>query len=724
VKQWKLTWGYVPITYDTELGVLENVTQHVVIKNNLNGEKIRLKFTNIGNNSELIMEKVVVCKRNRLTGILSDGVTITRNNKEKIILKPDEECWSDEIKWNVLAIDDLEIFTYFKEKTVVKTACLTWSTEIWNSNLYEGDVQEGKKLDYKDVFPFLGSNIYSGRCLVGFSRVALYSDADVKTVALFGDSITHMSYYSDPLTKMLYRRLPGQVTVINGGIGGNRLIADAPYVEAMPGHGKLFGKAGIERFEKDIYEDTTPDIIFCMEGVNDCTHSFVFKEDKIPTGEDLWNGLEKIINIAHSKGSKVYISTVMPFGCYNEPFREAAEQIRQDFNARIRSQNSADGLIDLDELMRKEDDIHFMKDGMHFGDGVHPNAEGGKVIASALLLKILGESMDFRKEQHLAIPLFENPIDYPVETLADMVRLVFKIRDCKDPAEKEKMQHKFVELRNMLQNTYEVKAPVYLWPDGKIPGFNEYTHNDDYEYAHDPDFKPYLLEVLLPENIKPKGAMITIAGGEHGMNVVSECYQICKNFNDRGYQCFILVGRPNRRPWKGQECGVDVARAIRYVRANAEKYRIKENQIALTGFSNGGIAIEQCIQYYSGKQQVKDIFTDYEPDELDKYSATPDAQICVYGPRHKGTKFDYTNVVYPPTFFAVGRMDYAAIENLNAVYFDLCQRKIPVEIHTFSGHPHGYAGWKIIDGKGNQNFDLWEPLADHFIQDVFAKNGY
>ena len=60
--------------------------------------------------------------------------------------------------------------------------------------------------------------------------------------------------------------------------------------------------------------------------------------------------------------------------------------------------------------------------------------------------------------------------------------------------------------------------------------------------------------------------------------------------------------------------------------------------------------------------------------------------------------------------------------NMNAVYADLMARGVTVEVHTFSGHPHGYAGWKIIDGKGDPNFDLWEDLADHFMQDIYRKN--
>ena len=75
-----------------------------------------------------------------------------------------------------------------------------------------------------------------------------------------------------------------------------------------------------------------------------------------------------------------------------------------------------------------------------------------------------------------------------------------------------------------------------------------------------------------------------------------------------------------------------------------------------------------------------------------------------------GTKID--------VFFAVGRLD-VGMENLHALYPDLLARGVPLEVHTFAGHPHGYAGWKIMDGVGFPNFDLWVTHADAFLRDVF-----
>ena len=53
---------------------------------------------------------------------------------------------------------------------------------------------------------------------------------------------------------------------------------------------------------------------------------------------------------------------------------------------------------------------------------------------------------------------------------------------------------------------------------------------------------------------------------------------------------------------------------------------------------------------------MKEYFPNYKPDGLDAYAGGPDVQLCVYGPRHLGTGFDYSRVVYPPTFYAIGRI--------------------------------------------------------------------
>ena len=328
----------------------------------------------------------------------------------------------------------------------------------------------------------------------------------------------------------------------------------------------------------------------------------------------------------------------------------------------------------------------------------------------------------FGQEKIKAVPIFESCQYYDLEKVVALLKLQRKIEGTASEEEIPALVDQFSSLRASMEPTVPDAefAKIYLW-NNKAPVLTEYIDNDDFRYNHDPDFRPFLYEFLVPEGQMPKGAVIICAGGDHGTAAVSEGYQVCKDFNAMGYHCFHLLNRTNHNPWKLEEAGVDMARAIRYVRGNARKYGIKENHVIVAGFSNGGLTCEGAIRFYSGEKKVKDIFADYTEDELDQINATPDAFLCIYGPRFAGEEIDYTGVVYPPTFFAVGRND-SAMENLNFMYPDLVRHGVKVEVHTFAGTPHGEAGTQILHNGVHPypNFQHWETLADSFIQDVFS----
>lgn len=48
------------------------------------------------------------------------------------------------------------------------------------------------------------------------------------------------------------------------------------------------------------------------------------------------------------------------------------------------NQFAAEGWVDLDAALRDPEDPHRMQEGMHLGDGVHPNWPGGAKMAQAV----------------------------------------------------------------------------------------------------------------------------------------------------------------------------------------------------------------------------------------------------------------------------------------------------------------------------------------------------
>ncbi len=322
---------------------------------------------------------------------------------------------------------------------------------------------------------------------------------------------------------------------------------------------------------------------------------------------------------------------------------------------------------------------------------------------------------------HRLVPIFEDVPRYPLDAVLELHELNMQLMNTKKEEKIAELICRIEEKLPLLTEKENAPERRFLWKAGAMPSLGTYTENPDFRYNHDPEFQPYMYELLIPETETPKGAVVVCAGGDHGFCVLGEGYQTCLDLNKMGYQAFLLLNRTNRCPYDALEAGADAARAIRLIRQNAAKYRIDENRVAFAGFSNGGLTAEACIQFYSGTQKVTDHFPDYQPDAADVFYGSPEAVLCIYGPRWKNTSFDYSNVVYPPTFFAVGRED-TALDNLNATVPDLLAHQVELEVHTFSGVPHGHGGVTIYGNMTHPEFHLWLPLADVFLQNVFAKS--
>jgi len=323
------------------------------------------------------------------------------------------------------------------------------------------------------------------------------------------------------------------------------------------------------------------------------------------------------------------------------------------------------------------------------------------------------------REKVLAAGIMDDIVCYDTGEVVKLAQLEMAIPNCADEKKQAEMIAEYKNMVHTMKKKEDAPERIWLWKEGNMPAdTKDYTDNSSFRFNHDPDYRPYLYEMLLPEDVTPKGAIVVCAGGDHGEANTHEGYRVAKDMNEKGYQCVIVLNRTNRCPWTKLDAGADAARAIRYVRKNAERFRIDPNRVAFAGFSNGGLTGEDVIEYFSGKKTVKDYFPDYVPDELDDYSGRPDAFLCIYGPRQVGMDFDWEDVNYPPTIICVGRNDNA-MKNLAYVYPDLAAHNVPVEVHTFAGTPHGMAG-SALYGHSYPNFDLWETLADYFMMDVYG----
>ena len=147
----------------------------------------------------------------------------------------------------------------------------------------------------------------------------------------------------------------------------------------------------------------------------------------------------------------------------------------------------------------------------------------------------------------------------------------------------------------------------------------EYTENNG-SYFDDPDFRPYITSYPVPEGTEIKGAVLICPGGAFQFRSDQpEGVDVAEALSALGYQSFVVDYR--LRPYTQQEGALDLARAVRFVRAHAQEYGIEEEDIAVMGFSAGGILSGEMLLNFDGEVNGTALDADYVPDELDQVSA-------------------------------------------------------------------------------------------------------
>jgi Lysophospholipase L1 and related esterases len=396
--KWVSAFSYLPINYGVELAQIRDQTQRVSFESNLNGERVRLRMSNRYSKSELCLASVTV-------GILRDGRVepvrpVTRGGSREIRLAPGEEAWSDETELTVRAGDRLAVTSYVDRVQGVESVCAFWSAA--------GPlVQLGRSGDHTDGSPFesvpcaeiypviaMDANPVKAYFFYGLSGVQVLTDDRVKTVAMFGDSITHMAFVSNALAARLASAYPGRVSVINRGIGGNRLLYDATKIDFLPAEGACFGPAGVRRFEEDVFGQESVDAVLVLEGINDIMHPIQFDHpEELVTAEELESGFRQLIAVARRHGARIFGATITPSGSsvYPAGWMPRFEEVRTEINRRLREGIGFDGCFDYDAAVRDEARPDYMREDCHICDGLHPNDLGGARMAEHVDLAAIME---------------------------------------------------------------------------------------------------------------------------------------------------------------------------------------------------------------------------------------------------------------------------------------------------------------------------------------------
>ena len=143
-----------------------------------------------------------------------------------------------------------------------------------------------------------------------------------------------------------------------------------------------------------------------------------------------------------------------------------------------------------------------------------------------------------------------------------------------------------------------------LWD--KVPGLQEETP---------------CLEYYPAENKKSDATVVILPGGGYGMRAPHEGEGYALYFNSLGMDAFVCEYRVN--PHRFPLPLLDARRAVRFVRANAEKFGIDKNKVAIMGSSAGG--------HLAALTSTDTAPIDFEgADEIDNEAALPNLSILCY----------------------------------------------------------------------------------------------
>ena len=246
---------------------------------------------------------------------------------------------------------------------------------------------------------------------------------------------------------------------------------------------------------------------------------------------------------------------------------------------------------------------------------------------------------------------------------------------------------------------------LYLWEEGNVPAKTAFTSNMT-GYFDEWDFRPYVTAIPVREGVQAKGAVVLMAGG---------AYQFRGNYTDslptaaalreEGFDTFIVDYRLS--PYTQEEGALDVARAVRFIRKNADVYGIDPDNIAVMGFSAGGIQAGEFLMHYDEEVNGTALDSSYVPDELDQIPAHASAAGMIYSfyGRLSVGNMDPDWLAegnLPPTYYVYGTEDpfYRQFEQQ---YDVIREMGIPTGRIVLNGWPHGFGS----DGGWVKDYAAW-----------------
>ncbi len=382
--EWVSTWGTAEENFtastDRMPQPLNDTTVRQIIKVTTSGNEFKLRLSNQYGKSDVTIHSLHIAKQgpeaDKSTIVTDTDTVVTVDGQEEFVIPAGQVIETDGVKFAVNALDNVAVSAYFGDAP--GTAAEMTGHRGARATTYQ--VSGNSVSEETLASPTTTTAWYF------LADASVMSPAGSKAVVCFGDSITdgygtdadYLGRKPDSYTRWgdyFAKRLQANektknISVINEGIGSNGMLGSYPT------------DSGRDRFARDLLEHDGVGYCIILFGVNDLN-----KLQDTSQYDRLLPEYQKMVELCHENGIKVYGAPILPFGT-SDYYSEASEQVRTMINDWMRSEESGmDGIIDFDKAVADPANPTNVLEKYTHGDGLHPY-DGYDVMADAIDLTL------------------------------------------------------------------------------------------------------------------------------------------------------------------------------------------------------------------------------------------------------------------------------------------------------------------------------------------------
>ncbi len=371
-------------------------TFRLVLRPDLWGNTFRLRFTNVFGVQPLTLDDLYLGLQESGGAIVpGSNRPITFGGRGRVTIPAGQMVWSDAVQLEY--VNDAAKFYLEGKKVAVSfhvvgtSGLMTWHAKAMQTSYVTLPGAGSHGADEGDAaFPNSTTSWYF------LDMLDVKGPADTVVVAALGDSITDGTAstlngddrWPNDFSRRLHAVYGTHVSVVDEGIGGNRILTPLVYTPQTPFSG---GPSALSRLDRDVFSLSGISGVVWLEGINDFGGG--------SSANDIIGGIQQGVQLMRAHGLKVVQATITSaLGNSPDPvFDGARDAGRKVVNAFIRSAGIFDSVADMDAvaddpatgMIRAQ---YLVNSTLGTIDHIHPNRAGYLAMAQTIDLRVFAPS--------------------------------------------------------------------------------------------------------------------------------------------------------------------------------------------------------------------------------------------------------------------------------------------------------------------------------------------